>query len=715
MVLVKQALLTLAFPVLVVAGCRGVAGLRDLSYAPPTDAACVAPVLEGSGNGMVRLADLSTKAGYADFCIRTSGGSWSGSVFASGGPSCQPGLAYPQVTVPFAAPVGHIDVKTIPAGASCDADATSEIDGVPVGDARISEAGQGAPVVTLVRYGDSAEHLAALPEEPSSTAATGTYEVRMVNALSSGGPINVGFAGGASLPQTVTPALRNPIQPGHAGSGNEGANWDFDPEGYTTLPDAGGLYIAAVLQGQTNAQFVATTPEYADRQTLFAIGAVGDAAYPVRGLACQDIPPAASPSLLASCGLTALPNLSVDTVNASLYGADAPFENARRPYIEQAIAARSTDLVCLLEADRDTDKASLAAAAMVQFPYSYYVNTTLATQPTDPATADGGVPRAPTMAPCAGADPATVATAYQCVEQNCSGPGGASGHISTAGCLSEECLLQLLPLQSKAASCFDCMLYYLVSELPISAGQTACTQQTQPEQVPLAFDGMAASMILSHYPLKNMQSFILPSTGFRRMVLYAQVDIGPETIDFYCGQLSSPLIIADVPYTGSYGQGTSTNGWENEQQLQVQEVISFVEKTSGASGNRAIIAGDWHASTQDLAADGGVIVGATSPEIMASLGAAFQAQEPPGYVEGCNFCPAPQNPYNGQIEPGDFTHTFLRGFPASAVTDDEYWDTSSTAVAPITGILGEPAPPGGAGPVWEYYPRQVYVLLPGKP
>jgi hypothetical protein len=54
------------------------------------------------------------------------------------------------------------------------------------------------------------------------------------------------------------------------------------------------------------------------------------------------------------------------------------------------------------------------------------------------------------------------------------------------------------------------------------------------------------------YPLSNVDVLVLPSTNFRRSVLYAQVaiDNGPK-VDFYCAQLSSSLIDSDLPYVGN--------------------------------------------------------------------------------------------------------------------------------------------------------------------
>jgi hypothetical protein len=709
-----------AVPLLVVWGCNG-GGSSNAA-----DAACASPSLPTSGGARIRLANLSTRPGNADFCVRSTGSSgWaSPSVFAGGGPSCQSGLSYQQVTIPFATPSGSIDVKTIPAGASCAASATSEIEGVHIGDAS-----SGAAVVTIVRFGGgtTSEALAALPEEPSSRPQGANEHLRIVNALSGGGPINVGVASASTVPATLSAdPLAASVPPGQVASGGS-SFWSFDSSGYSNLPLTG-IPVGVALAGQTSVLLVASTATAADQQTLFAAGdvAASSATERVRGLLCEDhgAPSSTSP-LLARCALTALPSLGIDTINVSLYGTDAPFEAARRPYVYKAIAARQTDLMCVLETDRDSDKAGVAQAAKAQFPYSYYAQNTLATQPTDPTTADGGVPPAPTSPPCAGVDPSVVSTAYQCIAQKCTTTGDATGPISTTNCLSEACTVELLPLYQTGLpqdQCFDCMVYHLISGEPVSQGQTACTQQTGQ---PFAFSGQTTSVMLSRYPLSHQQTFVLPSTGFRVAVLYAQVEIASaQYIDFYCAQLTSPLDDADLPYTGNYGQdrtvslpdgGTyAENGWQDEQDLQIQKTIAFIQKTSGASGLPAIIAGDWHSSEPVAAPDGGTAVGATSPEVLQALQSAFAQQEPTGYLDACNFCPAPQNPYNGTIQPVDFTHTFLRGFPAGSVTADEFWDTSSSAV-PISGIPYEPAPAGGVGPLWEFYPRVFYVVRPSTP
>jgi hypothetical protein len=356
---------------------------------------------------------------------------------------------------------------------------------------------------------------------------------------------------------------------------------------------------------------------------------------------------------------------------------------------------------------------------VAQFPYSYSVPTTLATKPSDPTTADGGVPPAPTAPPCAGVDPSTVSEAMDCVAAQCT---DTSGYLTTSGCIAGACGGKFAPFflgGFAQDACFDCLIYGMTSTLSVSQAQQDC--ETLTEQ-PLAFAGMSSSLMLSHYPLSHQQAFILPGTGWRREVLHAQVELeNDQSVDFYCAHIITPLIDANLPYTGNYGQdvqrlpdGGSENGWEDEQVLQVGRVIAFIQKTSKASGLPAIIAGDWHASIQAAQPDGGPEVADLSPEVMVALRSAFKQEEPMGYQEQCIYCPAPQNPYNSNASPASFSHTFLFNFPAGSIIDDQIWGTAPSVV-PLPSIPYEPAPAGGMGPVWEYYPRVVYVVRPPVP
>ena len=256
------------------------------------------------------------------------------------------------------------------------------------------------------------------------------------------------------------------------------------------------------------------------------------------------------------------------------------------------------------------------------------------------------------------------------------------------------------------------------SELPVSQGQKACTGDARQ---PFSYSGMNGTLMLSRYPLSNEQAFVLPGTGFRRAILYAQVTLeDTSVVDFVCGQLVSPLVDGDIPYTGNYGTDVAgkENGWEDEQYLQARKTVAWI---NGVVAHPAIIAGDWHATTpvSTTAPDGGttVVLTAQSPEVIklldASQGGAFAPAEPDGYTPACQSCPSPQNIYNNGsgYYPEDFTRTFLQGFPTNPnpTVEDVLWGMEN--VVPLMSIPYEPAP-APFGPITSYWGRQVRVLRP---
>jgi hypothetical protein len=234
-------------------------------------------------------------------------------------------------------------------------------------------------------------------------------------------------------------------------------------------------------------------------------------------------------------------------------------------------------------------------------------------------------------------------------------------------------------------------------------------------------------MIVSHYPLLNTRAYQLPSTGWRRAVLYAEVQLENQVVDFYCGQLTDQNVGPSLSYSGNYGMDGTTltlpdggqyvaSGWEIEQGLQVRRAVQFIRANSAATGRPAIIAGDWHSSVLVVDADGGVVTQDISPEVLAqldqSLGGAFVKAEPAGFPGECTWCPAPQNPYNAGGPSADFDTPFVYGFPPSSTTDDEVWGTN---LIPIAGDQDEPPPAGGMGPPSFFFAKQVRIIRPPLP
>jgi hypothetical protein len=723
-VVMRRRAVVAAVPLVVSMGCRLVAGLHDHEYV--ADGGCTSQPLPSTGNARIRLVNAGTQGQGTDLCMRPAGTSdWGAPLLGNIGSTCQPGLAYAQVTVPFAVDVGAADFEAVPGGAGCAAPATSQALGVTLGDST-----QGAPVVTLVRMagGASPEQLVALPEE-NTPNANSAYRIRVVNALATVQPIDFGLAAAGGLPTSISSTdVVGPIAPGSVAPVG---SWPFgaiDAEGYFSLTPSV-LPLGVSLHASPDALLVIDSTNVASTQTLYAIGDASNATH-FRGLLCEEnVPTAGSdagasgspPDPLAECTLSPLPTLAIDTVSASLYGASAPFESDRRAAVIAKVAARQADLMCIVDVNREEDKTSLIAAAKANgylpFAYSTEPPTTLDTQPDDSSGADGGTPPPLAGPPCGGTNAPLADAALSCATSSCSTTGGV---IPTTSCLSSECAASLLQLYNQGYAknaCFDCLIYTLASAEPITQAQDCETDSRRP----FAFDGQTTQVILSHYPLSNERTYVLPATGYRRVVLYAEVTLeNQSTIDFYCAQLSSPGLDTSLPYTGAYGMDGKTtladggvvdeNGWEDEQDLQVERAIAFIQKTSAATGRHAIIAGDWEASARYPAAPAPAVVNDTSPEVLASLGNAFTLAEPPGFVPVCTYCPAPQNPYNAGAAPVYVMPTFLLGFAAGATTADDIWGTEADVAITADGF--NKPPPSGTGPAFETYPHEVRVIRP---
>jgi hypothetical protein len=313
-----------------------------------------------------------------------------------------------------------------------------------------------------------------------------------------------------------------------------------------------------------------------------------------------------------------------------------------------------------------------------------------------------------------------VNAAYDCAAANCSTTGDLSGVLTdSTKCLSERCLAPFaqLYLHGHAANaCFDCMGFYFTSFATMQHGKDECLNDPR---APFANDGQTTSMLLSHYPIASSEVYVLPSTGFRRAVLYAEIQLEDQAVDFYCAQLSSPNIDAALPYEGSYGQDSTTtladggvvveNGWEDEQYLQAQKAIAYVQAKSGATGHPAIITGSW-ISSPAVTIDGGAVLAPRSPEVGAALRAAFVRADPPGYVPACDACPAPTGIYGTLSVPLEYTATYLLGFAPNATTEESFWGTDNTVT--VVGNSFVSPPDGGKGPISDVFPRLVRVIRP---
>lgn len=739
------ALGALGATLLAVAACQLVAGTetRELN---PEHSGCSLP----SGSGpQVRIANFVPDKSVVDVCIRPAGGSWGEPLILNGGTDCgskkyfgsagAAGFAYSQVSIPFTAPAATIDVKMIAAGESCSGTALASANGLKLST---------KAVTTILRIGGGsvAEKIEALPENDTPNA-TGT-NVRFVHAMPGVGPLDIGLApvGVTSLPTTVdTALLTQPLSFGHAPPGGEqtflGA--PTTDNGYAPILQ-GAFTIVAGLQGTSPEKAVLLLPLKAmngSQFSLYAAGVPRDNTYPQRGYFCNEANPPPAPAsgtnpLLVACAPTGLSGISVDVFTTSLYGPNSPDfsdrEQAFKATMNNPVLQRDSDIMCFTELDFVPDIQQMVAnagpadsGAPGRFPYSYWIQTSVSTPPTDPTTLDGSTPSPPANPPCGGSVPQSdVDSVYKCMIDKCNTtPGMATGWLpGSTDCLSANCAGPFAGLLLNTAynACFDCIIDYAASEQPYSTGQSACTGIAQQ---PFGFGGQVSQLILSRYPLSNSDTFILPSTNYRQAVLYSRVQLEDQQVDFYCGFFTSTLIAQDLPYVGDYGNGgdpgTPYEGgaYANEQYLQALRLIDWVKKKS--AGRPAIIVGDWRASVgvPDAGPPGpGLFTPPSSlvPGTVGTLASAFTAVAAPDWVPQCTYCPQTENPLNTGTSVGYFTtQPFLYnwGTPqqaAAAVQEESLLYTTPT----VTPSQNSGFADAGLVPLSQYYGLNIQIIRP---
>lgn len=329
---------------------------------------------------------------------------------------------------------------------------------------------------------------------------------------------------------------------------------------------------------------------------------------------------------LASCSESSEPiepiEVVVDTFNVALAGAFIPYESERRQPIVDALAATSSDIICLQEVWTQADKELIQAGTIEAYPYSALVRNDLDTPLDDATDQQGQVPPAPTVVPCPDQDVGEdnildqMNQAVDCLRDNCSTTPDATppedelGRTTSEACASASCVGEVTGLlfgDAQQQRCYACV----VTQLPTSTFATMRDSCANVVNQDLAFDGQNGVMILSRHPLKEVENWVIPGTWNRRSILKATVELpnGAE-LDTYCNHLT-PIFdtspINTFPYTGQYGDGnTGAAAWQAEQELQAEKLINYVSESSG--DRAAVVLGDFNAGraypAEDIVAEG---------------------------------------------------------------------------------------------------------------
>jgi hypothetical protein len=675
------------------AGCQAIAGIEDRPVDPIRDG-CSLP--SGVGDAMIRFANLVPTTASVDVCVRPAGARYGRPVLRGGGTGCPGGFSYTQVSAPFSAPTGQVDVKVVAAGSTCDGATIAETLGVqtPAGS---------STTVALMGGASTSAQLHAYPDTTTPSPA-GNSQFRIIHAIPNGPALTFGFANADRLPTDIGGKLiADPLAFTESTRPDSKVSVGrMNAQGYIELPGTA-VNLGAAPGGTQRAVLLTPLPPNQGGRTVWAVGDPNGTAYPVRALLCHDADPSVNVANvpLTQCDPSALPTLSVDAFNANLTGGRALDEDPRRPHIIDAVGARESDLMCITGVGRGADRDAIIQKAKDTgaFPYSVSANTNLDTEPTDARDQNGNVPPKPTVPPCGGTvAPATVDAAMDCVMQNCSTTHGPDGVLSGGtACLSEKCaprFIAMLAGDTDGKRCYGCMVFSTASYETHAQTKTQCTTDVREYKL---FKGETPSIILSKFPIKSSETFTLPSTLNQRAIHRAEVEIeSGVTIDYYCAELTPAYGALIVDYS-AYANGQSGGeDWHEEQKLQARRIIDWVKQKSGT--RPAIISGDWATSRAD-AANGLSDENPALPDMVEAPGV-FSLGVPASYVPHCTECKSPENPYNTDLSTWELK-TYLSNMPKGVDSASLFWTDSPV---PLAG--------GKTGPLSSRWGFNVRVIRP---
>ena len=179
-----------------------------------------------------------------------------------------------------------------------------------------------------------------------------------------------------------------------------------------------------------------------------------------------------------------------------------------------AIAATTSDVICLQEVWEQADKEMIRDGAIEAYPHSALVVNDLDTPLDDPTDQQGEIPPAPTVVPCpdenVGEDNILdqMNDAVDCLQENCSTTPDATppedelGRTISQSCATDNCVVQVLGLlggNEQQQRCYACV----VTQLPTSTFgkmRDSCANVVNQD---LAFDGQNGVMILVAPPAQE--------------------------------------------------------------------------------------------------------------------------------------------------------------------------------------------------------------------
>lgn len=327
-------------------------------------------------------------------------------------------------------------------------------------------------------------------------------------------------------------------------------------------------------------------------------------------------------------------SLTAATYNVGLLPSFTALTDERVEPLRSALAGFSSDILCIQEAWRPSDRAALISGLQANYPEIFEAATRQKFTSKSPA--------------CTFEALEPVAT---CLVQSCLFSDRGFTECAIAECKSS--------LDRLAADDPECAGALFAQSNRSAAEADAVLQELFATSAPaglFAFDGANGLLLASRFPLNNRQvlDFYEESTTSHRVALLASVTVDGVTHQVGCTHLTSNLD-GLVPYTGNYGS------WQNEGNVQADLLLAAVSARSASQPT--VLLGDFNCSI----ANGQTGV---APDFQANCERILNAgyRDIAGEELGCSFCTSNSlnaaNPNIAGTRNLLLDHAFTRNFAA---------------------------------------------------
>jgi endonuclease/exonuclease/phosphatase family metal-dependent hydrolase len=261
-------------------------------------------------------------------------------------------------------------------------------------------------------------------------------------------------------------------------------------------------------------------------------------------------------------------NLTMTTYNMGLALNFVPYTNERLVANESLLGDYDSDVICFQEVWLENQVDAVVQSVEDRLPHIYTV------PPEQVFTEE---------AACTSEE---ISGLEDCTRDLCPGLSGAD----LVSCVPAQCgvfLGQLSP------DCLDGVISSVgVPDITVDQLVEIVTQPAGK----FAYDGSLGLILASRYPLENreFQDFIDDSTANHRGALYADVEVGEESLLVGCTHVTSDLsATADYPSSGKYGS------WAGENLFMQGELVSFAHRK--AQGRPILFGGDFNCGFDNAA------------------------------------------------------------------------------------------------------------------